>query len=156
MILGSMPSTASLRAGRYYAHPQNRFWPMMGRILAFNSCLAPSMRVAVLQAHHIGLWDVIGRCRRRGSLDAAIEVGSIETNPIAPLLASFAQLERILCNGAVAYRVWKQKVAPTLTANYSVLQLPSTSAANASWSMDALVREWRCALDSPERRQLQS
>lgn len=147
MIFGSMPSAASLRAGGYYAHPQNRFWPVMGHILQFNPHLEPSIRLAALQAHRIGLWDVIGRCRRRGSLDAAIEVASIQVNPIASLLASLAQLERILCNGAVAHQVWKQKVAATLTANYTVVQLPSTSAANASWSMEALVRQWRRALD---------
>ena len=146
LILGSMPSAASLRADFYYAHPQNRFWPVMGRILGFDPGLAPSVRIERLLARHIGLWDVIGRCRRHGSLDTAIESRSIVVNPIAPLLPRLEQLERILCNGAVAYQAWTQKVAPTLLSDHLVRRLPSTSPANAAWSKEALVTEWHRAI----------
>ncbi|HBN52823.1 MAG TPA: DNA-deoxyinosine glycosylase, partial [Stenotrophomonas sp.] len=76
LVLGSMPGMASLQAARYYAHPRNRFWPLMGALCGFDPQLDYAQRMAGLQAAGVGLWDVIGRCRRRGSLDAAIVRGS--------------------------------------------------------------------------------
>ena len=73
LVLGSMPGMASLQAARYYAHPRNRFWPLMGALCGFDPQLDPAQRLARLQQAGVGLWDVIGRCRRRGSLDAAID-----------------------------------------------------------------------------------
>ena len=71
LILGSMPSVASLGARQYYAHPQNRFWPLMAGILEQSPPPAEYQeRLAMLLRHNIALWDSIAVCERKGSLDA--------------------------------------------------------------------------------------
>jgi hypothetical protein len=82
LVLGSMPGAASLAAARYYAHPRNRFWPLMGALCGFDPALDYPLRLAALQAAGVGLWDVIGTCERRGSLDADIVRGSEVANPL--------------------------------------------------------------------------
>ena len=72
LILGSMPGVKSLEAQQYYAHPQNRFWPMMAHLLGEALPSAYEEKLAMLLRHHIALWDSIGSCEREGSLDSAI------------------------------------------------------------------------------------
>lgn len=76
LVLGSMPGSVSLHEQRYYAHPRNRFWPLMGRLCGSDPMLDYPRRLLAIQGSGIGLWDVIGRCQRRGSLDASIVRGS--------------------------------------------------------------------------------
>ena len=75
LILGSMPSAASLAAGQYYAHPQNRFWPLMARLLEGYDVPSEDYeeRLTMLLRHHVALWDAIDACDREGSLDSAIK-----------------------------------------------------------------------------------
>ena len=145
LVLGSMPGMASLQAARYYAHPRNRFWPLMGALCGFDPALDYPLRLARLQQAGVGLWDVIGRCRRRGSLDAAIVRGSEVANPLPELLGRLPHLRAIACNGAAAARAFERHVRPALPAGHgvTVLALPSTSPANAAWSFARLLDEWR-------------
>lgn len=145
LVLGSMPGAASLQAARYYAHPRNRFWPLMGTLCRFDPQLDYPRRMALVQRAGIGMWDVIGQCRRRGSLDAAIVRGSEVPNPVAELVARLPRLAAIACNGALAMQAFKRHVQPALPAGGAgvpVLALPSTSPANAAWSLPRLVLEW--------------
>ncbi len=144
LVLGSMPGMASLRAARYYAHPRNRFWPLMGALCGFDPQLDYAQRVARLQAAGVGLWDVIGRCRRRGSLDAAIVRGSETANPLPALVADLPHLRAIACNGGAAAQAFARHVRPALPAGHglTLLALPSTSPANAAWSFERLLGEW--------------
>ncbi len=146
LILGSMPGVASLQAECYYAHPRNRFWPLMGALCDFDPRAAYEQRMAALQAAGAGLWDVIGRCERRGSLDAAIVRGSEVANPLPTLIQRLPRLQLIACNGASAARAFERFVQPRLAAEAArlpLLALPSTSPANAAWSFDRLLQEWR-------------
>lgn len=145
LVLGSMPGMASLQAARYYAHPRNRFWPLMGALCGFDPQLDPAQRLARLQQAGVGLWDVIGRCRRRGSLDAAIVRGSEVANAVPALVRELPRLQAIACNGAAAAQAFERHVAPALPAGHglTVLALPSTSPANAAWSFARLLDEWR-------------
>jgi len=145
LVLGSMPGAASLHAAQYYAHPRNRFWPLMSRLLAVEAG-SYAHRLAQLQAVGVGLWDVIGECVRPGSLDAAIDRSSVVPNPLAESLAGLGDLRAVACNGAEAHRLWQRWIAPRLPATAQalpVLALPSTSPANAAFSLDRLCDAWR-------------
>lgn len=149
LVLGSMPGVASLQAAQYYAHPRNRFWPLMTRLLAVDGA-GYDQRLARLHAAGVGLWDVIGACARIGSLDAAIERASIVPNALPEYLARLGNLRAVACNGAEAHRLWQRWIGPRLPASapaLPVLALPSTSPANAGFSLERLEGEWRRLLD---------
>jgi double-stranded uracil-DNA glycosylase len=142
LVLGSMPGAASLAAARYYAHPRNRFWPLMARLLGFDAALDYPQRVAALQAGGVGVWDVIAQCVRPGSLDAAIDPRSVVPNDIAALARRLPQLRAVACNGAAAAQAWRRHVAADIPG-LAVLALPSTSPANAAFSLDRLQAAWQ-------------
>mgnify|MGYP000844113915 CR=1 FL=1 len=145
LVLGSMPGSASLRQAQYYAHPRNRFWPLMEALCGVDATLPYAARLERLSAVGIGLWDVIGRCQRRGSLDADIVRGSEVANPIAAHIATLPRLHLIACNGAAAHAAFMRFIAPDLPPRHDlqVIALPSTSPANASWSLPRLVAAWQ-------------
>lgn len=150
LILGSMPGAASLAAREYYAHPQNRFWPLMARLLG--EAEAPrtyDARLAMLLRRHIALWDAIGACERRGSLDAAIrhETG----NDFMAFLAAWPRIRAIGLNGGKAYQTFARCNRPLLSRpDLRVVRLPSTSPANARWRMDDLLPPWKALLTLAE------
>jgi len=145
LVLGSMPGALSLREARYYAHPRNRFWPLMGLLCGVDAGAPYPQRLRALRASGIALWDVIGQCRRQGSLDAAIVRGSEVPNPIADLIDRLPHLRLVACNGAAAHRAFIRFIVPTLRQPLSapVLALPSTSPANAAASLPALHQAWQ-------------
>lgn len=146
LVLGSMPGAASLAAREYYAHPRNAFWTIAGEALGFDPTAPYHARAAGLAAAGIALWDVIGACRRRGSLDAAIEPASIRVNPIGELIAAQATIARVLTNGGLASRLFARHLAHALPRTVEVHAMPSTSPANASWSLERKRAAWRSAL----------
>ncbi len=144
LILGSMPGVASLKATQYYAHPRNRFWPLMSALLDEPAPDEYAQRLAMLQRHGIALWDVLGRCQRQGSLDSAIDRDSQQPNPIPEFLHQHPGIRVIATNGGFASRAF-QRTFPALTG-ISHHALPSTSPANARCTLDDLVAAWRPAL----------
>jgi double-stranded uracil-DNA glycosylase len=148
LILGSMPGTASLAAGRYYAHPYNQFWRILGEICGAGPELDYAMRLQRLRAHGLALWDVLASCVRPGSLDSAIEHASAIANDVPGLLRTAPHLRRICCNGATAYHGARRYFGDELDAlGVTVLRLPSTSPANAGWSFARKLAAWRAALE---------
>lgn len=146
LVLGSMPGVVSLQETRYYAHPCNRFWPLMSVLCGVELSAGHDLRLQQLQGAGVGLWDVIGQCERSGSLDAAIVRGSEVINPVAALLAAYPGIQVIACNGGAAYTAfqrWVQPTLPPLAVAVPVLALPSTSPANAAWSLPRLLEQWR-------------
>jgi len=145
LILGSMPGGASLRAGRYYAHPQNLFWPLMGELVGADPALEYELRVARLREAGVALWDVIGECEREGSLDSAIR--SAVANDFAGFFAAHQHLRAVLFNGAKAADTFARQVpACVLPADVECIRLPSTSPANRAQAIEAKRAAWCEAL----------
>lgn len=137
LVLGSFPGAASLRAGQYYAHPRNRFWAVLGALWGLPlPTLSYPARLAAARARGLGLWDVYAACERVGSLDA--DIRHAECNDFADLRPLCPALQALAHNGAESHRHARR----TLALGLPVHRLPSTSPANAAWSLDRLVRAW--------------
>jgi TDG/mug DNA glycosylase family protein len=147
LVLGSMPGEASLRAGQYYAHPRNAFWPIMGALVGADPALPYAARVQRLRDRGIAVWDVLRHCERPGSLDSAIRVDGAEANDFAAFLGAHAGIGTLLFNGAAAERLFQRLVAPLPdAAALRMRRMPSTSPANASQRIDAKLEAWRGGL----------
>ena len=147
LILGSMPGVASLQQQRYYAHPRNAFWPILGEIFGIDWADDYARRRAQFESLPLALWDVLQGCEREGSLDAAIDPRSLRINRLPELLNDLTGIERILFNGATAERLFKRHVLPMLAdATPQLLRLPSTSPAHAGIGFDEKLARWREAL----------
>jgi TDG/mug DNA glycosylase family protein len=123
-----LPGEASLAARRYYAHPQNRFWHLVGRAIAVD--LAPlgyEARLEALQAAGIALWDTVASARREGSLDAAIR--EAEHAPLADLVATLPALRAVAFNGRKASAIGRPQLAG---GGLVLVDLPSSSPAYAA------------------------
>ncbi len=141
LILGSVPSVLSRHNGFYYGNPQNRFWRVMARLFGQTLPASDAERRQLLLANHVALWDVIGTCRIQGSSDASI------TEPVPNDLNGLIQplsIQRIYCNGRAAARFYEdyRKQHGTMPC----VVLPSTSPANARYSLDDLIRSWQVIL----------
>ncbi len=141
LILGSFPSVKSREAAFFYGHPQNRFWRMLGLVYGAAPPRTVAEKTAFLLAHGLALWDVIARCEIAGSADASIQ--NAQPNDLSPILDS-CPIERILANGATAGRLYDRLCRPQ-TGRAAVV-LPSTSPANAAWSLERLAEAWRAQL----------
>lgn len=147
LILGSMPGNDSLKAGKYYAHPRNTFWPIMAELFKFQHTLSYGERLALLTSNGIGLWDVIGRCKRKSSLDSTIVESSIQVNDFSSFLKNHPRVTRIFFNGGKAEQSFRRYVVPTISTDAIALQrLPSTSPAHARMSYQEKRQVWREAL----------
>jgi TDG/mug DNA glycosylase family protein len=127
-ILGSLPGDASLAAQRYYAHPTNQFWRLLGSAIGEElQPLSYDQRLKRLAERGIGLWDVIASAARRGSLDQAIR--EAEHNRIQHLLHDFPKLRAIAFNGSTAAGIGRKLIGEA-PPEVSLIDLPSSSAAN--------------------------
>lgn len=139
LILGSFPSVKSREGEFFYHHPQNRFWRVISAV--FNESLPVSIeeKRRLLISNHIALWDVIESCEITGSADSSIK--NVIANDIAPIIAG-ADIQRIYANGGMAYRLYKKYIYKNI--GMEIIQLPSTSPANASYSLERLIEVWSC------------
>ena len=140
VVLGSFPGVASLRAGQYYGHPRNHFWPILSALWNIDLVGLPyAQRLDAMRDHGLGLWDVYASCRRDGSLDSAIEEAQL--NDLASLRRLAPGLRAVAHNGGESARSMRH----TRALGVEVLRLPSTSPANASWSFEKKLAAWRDA-----------
>ena len=148
LILGSMPGIASLRAGQYYGHPRNQFWPLLGDLLNRDfAALAYPARLQALRTAGIALWDVLRSCSRQGSLDADIAADSIVVNDFVPFFERHPGIGHVCCNGSTAERLFIKWVQPRLGARAPhIWRLPSTSPAHAALNYQAKLERWRAVL----------
>ncbi|MGH8560152.1 MAG: DNA-deoxyinosine glycosylase [Methylococcales bacterium] len=146
LVLGSMPGRASLQACRYYAHPQNAFWPIIENLFGFHDPLDYAERTRLLMRHRIALWDVLRTCLRNGSLDSSIKASSIVANDFTAFYESVPDIQVVLFNGATAEREYIKRIIPTLSKKYAKLpsyRLPSTSPAMAGMTKEQKIEQWR-------------
>jgi hypoxanthine-DNA glycosylase len=148
LVLGSMPSEASLAAGQYYAFRHNQFWRIAGELCGFAPDAPYERRKAALKRRRIALWDVLESCIRPGSLDSAIREDSICVNDFAGFLARHPHVRRVCFNGRKAQQAWLRHVSPELPAarKLEYRLLPSTSPAHAGMSYRSKLRAWRSAI----------
>ena len=138
-ILGSLPGDASLATRRYYAHPTNQFWRLLGSAIAEElQALSYEERLDRLASRRVGLWDVIASASRSGSLDQAIRAA--EHNRIEHLLKDFADLRAIAFNGSTAASVGRKLIGKP-KPNLTLIDLPSSSAANTR-ALDKKAAKW--------------
>ena len=142
LILGSMPGVTSLEQQQYYAHPQNRFWPLMARLLEEPAVpLVYEERLQMLLRHHIALWDSLDTCDRDGSLDSAIK--NEQGNDFTALLAKYPKIQTICFNGGKSAQAFKRYNKTLLSRrDIAFYALPSTSPANARWRLEMLAAKW--------------
>lgn len=137
LILGSLPSVLSRKNQFYYGHPQNRFWKVLARL--WDAPLPQSIeeKKAFLLSNGIALWDVVAECDIAGSSDASIR-NVIPTD--LPHILDTCDIQALYANGAAAAKIYNRFQKPV--TRREILPLPSTSPANAAWSLEKLCEAW--------------
>jgi len=138
LILGTLPGDRSLAAGEYYGHPQNRFWRVVATVTDNPVPENYSDKKALLLGSGIGLWDVLHKATRRGSLDSAIREGV--PNDIAALFDAHKHIKAVAFNGRNAEKLHDKHFVRQPGIAY--ISLPSTSPANAAASLEILCERW--------------
>lgn len=137
LVLGSFPSVKSREAQFFYHHPQNRFWRVISTLFDEPVPVTMEEKRDILLRNGIAVWDVIQSCEIIGSADSSIK--NIIPNDISEILKT-AKLNRIISNGSTSHRLYMKHIFPV--TGIEALRLPSTSPANASCSMDCLIKDW--------------
>ena len=146
LILGSFPSVKSREQGFFYGHPRNRFWRVLAAVFEDVEPHTVEEKEHFLHRHHIALWDVIASCEISGSADSTIK--NVRPNDLSTILSS-APIGRIFVNGKTAKAYYDRYLKAKI--GMDAFCLPSTSPANASWSLERLIQEWKLdLLMSPE------
>ncbi len=150
LILGSLPSRASLEARQYYAHPRNAFWRIMAELFGAGGSYAE--RCARIRQHGIAVWDVLHSSVRPGSMDADIRLDTARVNDFDGFFDTHPQLSAVCFNGKKAQSLYLRMVEPATAgriANYDVL--PSTSPAYAALGFGDKLEAWRDTLSKYAR-----
>lgn len=137
LVLGSFPSVKSREQGFFYGHPQNRFWKVTSAVFACDEPETIEEKRSFLLANGIALWDVIASCDIEGSSDSSIK--NVVPNDLSRIL-SCTQITQIFVNGKTAQKYYNKYLRGILGRD--AVCLPSTSPANAAWSVERLIREW--------------
>jgi double-stranded uracil-DNA glycosylase len=139
LILGSLPGEASLAARRYYAHPQNQFWRLIGGVIGLDIAgLEYDERLIALAAAGVGLWDTVGSARRQGSLDGALR--DVAHNDLEQLVARLPALRAVGFNGGAAARIGRRLLGAG--GRVALIDLPSSSAAYCRLSVAEKAQRW--------------
>ncbi len=142
LILGSFPSVKSREAMFFYGHPQNRFWRVLAALCGEPTPRNVEEKTKLVLDHGFALWDVIASCEIVGSSDSSIT--NAVANDLTPILAG-SRVTRIFCNGTTSFRLYGRYIQPV--TGIEAVYLPSTSPANAAWSLDRLIEAWGAALN---------
>lgn len=138
LILGSFPSVKSREQNFFYGHPQNRFWKVTAAV--FNDKVPETVeeKKAFILRHHLALWDVIESCEITGSSDSSIR--NVKANDLSCIIGN-SNISQIFTNGRAAEKYYNMYIRDKLGKEARCL--PSTSPANAAWSLDRLIQSWQ-------------
>jgi hypoxanthine-DNA glycosylase len=138
LILGSFPSVRSRKDGFFYGHPQNRFWRVLASVYKTDVPQTVEEKKQFLFDHGIALWDVIASCEVENSADGSIR--GAKPNDFSDIFKT-AKIKAVFTNGKLAYKLYGKHVGR------DAFYLPSTSPANATWSLERLISEWNVIYD---------
>ena len=138
LILGSFPSVASRAEKFFYAHPQNRFWKVIAAVFSSPLPATVEEKTKLILNNRLALFDVIANCTISGSADASVK--EVTPNDLTPILQT-AHIGHIFVNGKTAEKYYLKYLAEK--TGMSCICLPSTSAANASFSLEKLIAAWQ-------------
>jgi hypoxanthine-DNA glycosylase len=139
LVLGSLPGEQSLAQARYYAHPQNQFWRLIGEVIGRELVPLPyEERLEALLAAGVALWDTVGAARRRGSLDGAIR--DVEANALGRLADTLPELRAVGFNGGKSAAMGIPQLAGR--EELALIVLPSSSPAY-TLAFAAKLEQWR-------------
>lgn len=141
LILGSFPSVKSREQLFFYGHPRNRFWKVISSVFSSEEPQTIQEKREFLLQHRIALWDVLASCEITGSADSSIR--NAVPNDLGAILEA-APIEKIFVNGKTAsyyYGKFQEE-----QCQRAAITLPSTSPANAAWSLERLTDAWRTLL----------
>lgn len=141
LLLGSIPSPKSREVGFFYGHPQNRFWRVLAAVLGEPLPQTIEEKRAMCLKHHVALWDTIARCDIAGASDTSIR--NAVPNDISKLVRE-SRISRIFATGGKSAELYRKLIEPQL--HIPITQLPSTSPANAAWSLERLIEAYRVIL----------
>ena len=139
LILGSFPSVKSRETEFFYGHPQNRFWKVLSAITNENVPQTIEEKRNFLLRNNIAVWDVIQSCDIHGSSDSSIK--NVIPNDISKI-TSTADIKQIYTNGTTAHKLYLKYIGK------DAIKLPSTSPANAAYSLERLIKEWKCLIQA--------
>lgn len=138
LILGSFPSVKSREENFFYGHPQNRFWKMLAKIFEEDFPETREKKKEFLKKHKLAVWDVIHSCKIKGSSDSSIQ--DVIPNDLTEIL-DYSPIQKIICNGATSHKYYRKYQEKEL--GKAAVVMPSTSPANATYSLERLVEIWK-------------
>ena len=141
LILGSFPSVKSREQNFFYGHPQNRFWRVIAELFGEEVPVGTEDKKSLILRNHLALWDSIHSCVITGSSDSSVR--DVVPNDISAIISG-SRIDRVFCNGALSHKMYMKYIYPS--TRLEAVKLPSTSPANAAFSVDRLVEKWKVIL----------
>ena len=142
LVLGSFPSVKSRESQFFYHHPQNRFWKVLSSVIGVDTPTSIEEKKKFLLDNNIALWDVIDSCDIEGSSDSSIK--NVVPNDLDKIIEN-CNIKQIFCNGGKSYELYRKYCEKD--TNLKAIKLPSTSPANARFSLEKLIAEWNIILN---------
>lgn len=137
LILGTFPSVKSREQQFFYGHPQNRFWKVIAALTGSGLPQSIDEKKKMLLENRIAVWDVIAECEIVGSSDSSIR--NVVPTDLQCILQT-ADVEHIYANGATAKKLFDR--FQKKSCGREITCLPSTSPANAAFSLERLIKAW--------------
>ncbi len=145
LILGSFPSVKSREQNFFYGHPQNRFWKVIAALYHREPPATIAEKRELILSHGLALWDTIASCVITGSSDASIR--DVQANDLSVIL-DHSPIRIVCCNGKTSWQQYEKLIRPR--TGREALCLPSTSPANAQWTLPKLIEAWSVILEKEE------